>query len=75
MRVIDLRGQEGNAFVLLGYAQTWGKQLGLNTDSILEDMRAGDYNHLLDVFERWFSGVCVLEGKPPYDDDIEDEWD
>ena len=31
---IDLTGPEGNAFVLIGYAQTWGRQLGYSEHRI-----------------------------------------
>ena len=39
---IDLTGPEGNAFVLLGYASRFCKQLGYDkfrTDCILEEMK------------------------------------
>jgi len=33
---IDLTGPEGNAFVLIGYAGKWAKQLGLDSKKIQE---------------------------------------
>lgn len=64
MRQIDLAGPEGNAFALMATAQTWGKQLGLDTKAIIADMQSGDYEHLLEVFEANFQHVAVLLNKP-----------
>ncbi len=44
--VIDLDGPDGNAFVLLGTAKRFARQLCYNdieTDSMLADMRSSDY--------------------------------
>jgi len=54
---IDLLGNMGNAYSLLGLANRWGKQLDLDTKEIQNDMMSGDYDHLLDVFEKHFSGL------------------
>ena len=35
---IDLTGPEGNAFVLIGYASKWAKQLGLDSKQIQKEM-------------------------------------
>lgn len=51
---IDLGGPDGNAFALLAYAERWASQLGKAPQPILDDMRSGDYEHLLDVLEREF---------------------
>ena len=56
--VIDLTGSEGNAFALLGYASRYAKQLGKDPKSILSEMSSGDYEHLIEVFDREF-GDCV----------------
>jgi hypothetical protein len=55
---IDLTGPNGNANVLLGYAANLAKQLKKDGNAIREDMTSGDYEHLLEVFEREF-GSCV----------------
>lgn len=55
---IDLQGPEGNAFCLMGKARNLAKQLDKDGDKIVEEMMAGDYEHLLSVFEREF-GDCV----------------
>ena len=59
--VIDLTGADGNAFCLMGYASRFGKQLGLDTKKITEEMMAGDYDELLEVFEKYFGDYVILE--------------
>lgn len=59
--VIDLTGPEGNAFVLLGYATRFAKQLGLNAESICDEMRESDYEHLVQVFDKHFGHFVILE--------------
>lgn len=60
-RVIDLTGPDGNAFVLLGIARNTARQLGLDQDKILEEMKSGDYENLIEVFDRYFGEYFVLE--------------
>ena len=57
---IDLTGPDGNAHVLLGYASNLAKQLKKDGKAIREDMISGDYEHLLEVFEREFGHVVTL---------------
>ena len=60
--VIDLTGPDGNAFALMGLANRLGKQLGLKEiPRILEEMQAGDYEHLLEVFDEHFGDFVILE--------------
>jgi hypothetical protein len=59
--VIDLTGPEGNAFVLLGYASRLGKQLGLDVATVLGEMRSGDYENLISVFDGYFGDFVILE--------------
>lgn len=59
--VIDLTGPEGNAFVLLGYANRFAKQLGLDADVIIKEMKSGDYENLLQVFDNYFGAFVILE--------------
>ena len=61
---IDLTGPEGNAFVLLGYAKRYAKQLGKNgveAEAIVHEMTQGDYEHLLQVFDENFGDFVILE--------------
>ncbi len=60
MRQIDLNGPEGNAFVLLGFAQQWAKDLGKDAKSISDEMRSSDYKNLVKVFKREFGNVCEV---------------
>ena len=57
---IDLTGPEGNAFVLLGYANNFAKQLGLNSEVIERDMMSSDYEHLVEVFDKHFGEYVTL---------------
>jgi hypothetical protein len=57
---IDLTGPQGNAFVLFGYAQEFAKQLGLDPTPILAEMRGGDYENLVQVFDREFGDHVTL---------------
>ena len=59
-REINLLGTEGNAFFLLGTAQNLGKQLDLNTDSIIKDMESSDYENLIKVFDKHFGSSVDL---------------
>ena len=59
--IIDLTGPEGNAFVLLGYAKRFEKQLELNSEEIISNMTSGDYEHLLEVFDKHFGSFVILE--------------
>jgi hypothetical protein len=60
---IDLTGPEGNAFFLLGAASKLGRQLGLDSDEIgviLRNMRSGDYENLINVFDANFGHFVTL---------------
>jgi hypothetical protein len=60
MRTINISGPDGNAFALMGYAQTFAKQLGIDSKPIIEDMMSGDYDNLLDIFKNNFRDVVEL---------------
>ena len=52
---LDLTGPEGNAFVLLGYAKRFLKQLNKSPEEIeriIEEMQSSDYENLVAVFEK-----------------------
>jgi tRNA U54 and U55 pseudouridine synthase Pus10 len=57
---IDLTGPDGNAFFLFGLASRWAKDLGKNEKKILDDMKSGDYEHLLEVMEREFGEYVIF---------------
>ena len=54
---VKLIGKDGNAFFVLGACSRSAKTAGWNPETIaeiMEDMRSGDYNHLLGVAMREF---------------------
>ena len=60
---VDLSGENGNAFVLMGYARQWAKQLEYSKDDIdklLKDMQSDDYEHLLEVLEEHFGDYVTF---------------
>ena len=57
---IDLTGPDGNAFVLLGKAKNFAKQLELDGDKIVDEMTSGDYDNLLEVFDKYFGSFVTL---------------
>jgi hypothetical protein len=60
---IDLTGPEGNAFVLIAKAESFGRQLGydkLKIERILDEMRLTDYEGLLYTFDREFGSFITL---------------
>jgi len=59
--VIDITGPDGNAFALMGYARQLCRKLGLDSGPIITDMMSGDYENLLEVFDRNFGHFVVLE--------------
>lgn len=59
--VIDLKGQQGNAFYLLGYAKKLSKQLNLNFALIEEEMTSSDYENLIKVFDDYFGDFVDLQ--------------
>lgn len=59
--IIDLTGPDGNAFVLIGKAMSFARQLGLDGNSIKQEMMSGDYENLLEVFDKNFGHFVILE--------------
>ena len=62
--VIDLTGPQGNAFVLLGYAIQFARQLKLEDAEmrkIVTEMQEGDYEHLVETFDKYFGEYVILE--------------
>jgi hypothetical protein len=57
---IDLTGPEGNAYVLMGHAKSYAKRIGIDSEPILKDMQSGDYDHLLEVFDKHFGHFVNL---------------
>lgn len=60
---IDLSGPEGNAYVLMAYADRWGKQLGYSSHKIkciIDEMKLTNYEGLLHTFDREFGAYVTL---------------
>ena len=58
--IIDLTGPEGNVFVLMGYAKSYAKKLGLDEDKVLKDMKSSDYEHAVSVFDKHFGSFVTF---------------
>ncbi len=70
-REIDISGPDGNAFVLLGIAESYARQIGYtdeHREGLLEDMKSSDYNHLIKVFDSHFGTIVDLVENDPEDD-------
>lgn len=74
MVTIDLSGQDGNAFALMGHAKNFAKQMGLDGDEIVYEMQQGDYDDLVDVFKRYFYRVVEVIGDDEDEGETWDEW-
>lgn len=57
---IDLTGPNGNAFFLIGTAGNLAKQLGLDANKIKAEMMSGDYEHLVNTFDKHFGDFVTL---------------
>ena len=57
---IDLTGPDGNAFMLIGKASNLARQLGLDSKAIQSEMMKGDYEHLVDTFDKYFGEYVTL---------------
>jgi|TARA_B110000908_G_scaffold73657_1_gene88747 hypothetical protein len=57
--IVDLTGPDGNAFSLMALANKLAKQLGFK--SPVDEMMQGDYEHLLEVFDKNFGDFVILE--------------
>ena len=55
---VQLVGQDGNAFFILGRCKGAAKKAGLpqeQVDAFMKEATAGDYDHLLATCMRWFN--------------------
>ena len=57
---IDLSGPQGNAFVLMGYAKQYAKQLGMDFGPIHKEMMSGDYENIVQTFDKYFGEYVDL---------------
>jgi hypothetical protein len=61
--VIDLTGPQGNAFYLMGVVLKTFRQSGAPelSESIVEEMKKGDYEHLVKTFDLYLGEHFILE--------------
>lgn len=57
---LDITGHVGTAYWLLSAAETLCKQLERDSVPIIADMKSGDYEHLLAVFDANFGDIVKL---------------
>lgn len=57
---IDLTGEQGNAFYLLGTAQKLAMQLNLDNAQIQKEMMTSDYENLVQTFDKYFGKFITL---------------
>ena len=59
--VIDLTGPDGNAYALMTHANRFAKQLGIDGKTVIDEMTSGNYENLLEVFDKHFGDFVILE--------------
>ena len=57
---IDLTGEQGNVFYLIGTGTNFCRQLGLDKDKFQKEMMSGDYENAVNVFEEYFGDYVTL---------------
>ena len=57
---VDLTGPQGNAYYLLGLAGKLASRFELDKTIIQKEMMSGDYENLVQVFDRYFGTVVIL---------------
>lgn len=57
---IDLTGPRGNAYYLLGEAINLAIAFGYDSDKIQAEMTSGDYENLVQVFDKYFGDQVTL---------------
>ena len=60
--IIDLTGPQGNSFALMKQAKTLARSyLGTDGQDIIDEMKKGDYEHLIKTFDKHFGNFVILE--------------
>lgn len=73
MIYVDLSGPQGNAFYLIGLGKKIGIQLErdrTHVNDVVNEMMAGDYDHLLKVFEREYGDFVEFTGENDGDEEF-----
>jgi hypothetical protein len=45
----------------MGYAKKFARQLDLDGDKVIEEMKSGNYENLVKVFDSYFGDYVILE--------------
>ena len=64
MRIIDLSGEQGNAYYILGIAKEICEEQGMEFGPIQYEMKSGDYKNLIDTFISMFGNQVQLINIP-----------
>ena len=60
--VIDITGPQGNAYSLMRQAKILARSfLGTDGVEIVNEMQQGDYEHLIQTFDKYFGDFVILE--------------
>ena len=62
---VDLDGEDGNAFYLLALAKRLCIKSGIKSDSLIEEMKSKDYNHLLKTLNDAFGQLILFRTNNP----------
>ena len=57
---LDLTGPQGNAYVLIGTAMNLARQFGYDDEMIKEQMMSGDYENVVQTFDKYFGEHVIL---------------
>ena len=57
---MDLTGPQGNAYVLIGTAMNLARQFGYDDEVIKEQMTSGNYEELVQTFDKYFGEHVIL---------------
>jgi hypothetical protein len=57
---IDLMGPNGNVFYLMSTGVNFCRQLGLDKDKFLEEMKTESYEESIKVFDKYFGHFVIL---------------
>lgn len=69
MITIDISGPDGNAYALMGYAETFAGNVEMSTqetEEMLEMMMEGDYANLLNIFNQYWGSYVKLVGREDF---------
>ena len=57
---VDIDGEQGNAFYLLGLCKTIAKAEGVDHSPIIAEMMSGDYTHLVKTLDHHFHDQLTI---------------